>query len=189
LPFSIAQRLSSHMLTSHSSYPDILSAPGTFLHDLDMHTRSAVEGIRRSMKERIYFDDSGLARKAFHYLRAYTNATGTYTTNQLLISERTFRFQELVKIVDPESPASGGQTQENSVVSMSHYVSSFFDKLNVSLLSRPHSRPVHLRDTKLEPAELLRVLRESESESVNSKFRMTEYIQVILLSLIYGSLL
>jgi len=134
------------------------------------------------MRERTYFDESEPARKAFHYLRAFAIARGIYTNQQSLISERTFRFQELVKIVNPESQASRGQNQENSVLTMSHYVSDFFNNLNVSLLFRRHSaRPAHLQDPEIEPTQLLRVLRESESGSMNSKFGMMEYIQVILL--------
>lgn len=151
------------------------------LQDLDTHTQGVVEGIRRSLRERTYFDESELARKAFHYLRAFAIARGMYTNQQSLISERTFRFQELVKIANPESQASRGQNQENSVLTMSHYVSDFFNNLNVSLLSRYRSaQPAHLQDPEIEPTELLTVLRESEAESVNSKFGMMEYIQVIL---------
>lgn len=165
------------LLTSCSSYPEILNVSDSVLQEVDSHTRGVVEGINRSTKEMAYLNKH--SRRAYHYLRAWAITGGLYTTDQSLTSGRTLRFQDLVKIMDPESLVSQDQNQEVSVLSVSRYISNIFKNLNEYLLSKsPFALPARPLDPESRPAELLKMLQGEELDSVHSKFGMMVYIQV-----------
>lgn len=168
--------------------PGILDVPDEIVQGADTHTQRLVGAIKRDTQSRAHFTKPH-QRASYYYLRAWMIARGRYTPNHRLTSSRTLTFQQLIKIMDPQELLDikteraalhpKPQNKENPMFSMSYDISDIFQKLKEKVLSlRPYPQTLQRVDPERGPAELLKVLHETEVRGVHSNLQTPLYIKV-----------